>query len=86
MDQYCEYLQKRAFLSCSCLYAADAGDFTMNKQNLVFAQGDTTDCILFDFVNDNKVEGNEWFTITAGTAIATIVIADNDGVFGMKWL
>ena len=79
-------MQKGPSLSCSHLHAADLGDFMMNEQNFVFTQGVTTDCILFDFVDDIEVEGIEWFTITAGSAIATIVIADNDGVFGMKLL
>ena len=74
---------KRVFLSCSRLHAADAGDFTMNKQTLIFTPEHTTDCIEFDTVDDNKVEGSEWLHIKAGSDIVTILIADNDSVFGM---
>ena len=47
----------------------------------MFAPGDTQDYIEFDIVTDDKVEKNEFFTITAGIATATIGIADNFGMW-----
>ena len=71
------------FFALIIIHAADTDDFTMITQNLMFTPGDKQDYIEFDIVNDNKMEGSEWFIITAGIATATIGIADN---FGMGYI
>ncbi len=78
------------------IYSAVAGyDYENATQTLNFGSEDSMMCINVTVIDDDKVEGNETFTISlsvnttdvsytfVGPMQATVIIVDNDGTFTM---